>query len=107
MNKGFLENLRNVLGISAQYFAERSCISLDQLLAIEAGKSPPTVSVIKSYSEIINIGNSFLYVLLVETRDHSPAFNAARSMALKTLNGYLKFCLWMMAFDETEKKVSR
>ena len=102
-----LQNLRDVLGVSALDITSRSGVTAGHLLAIEQGEKPPTETFIKAYSEILNIRVGILRILFLGAEREVPGFDTLRALALKVLNGYLKFSLWMMAFNETEEKVPR
>lgn len=107
MSAEVFQNLRNVLTASLHDIASKSGISVEHLLAIEEGKKPPTETFLKTYSEILNIKIEILRIIFIGTDRKVCGFNAVRTTALRAFNEYLRFSLWLMAFNETEKEVPR
>ncbi|WP_404418795.1 helix-turn-helix domain-containing protein [Marinospirillum sp.] len=103
MSDNFFRNLRCTLGLSVDDLAARSNMTRNQVLATEGAGLPPANSLIKAYSDILNIDFRILNIIFSKSTRKFFIFEAFRLFALNFLNGYLEIGLWMVSFNEEKK----
>lgn len=98
--------LRLALDVDSREVRETTGITSDRLTLIELGHAAVPASLVAFFASKLGINEKVLKVFFIGAERCVPGFEPCRQFALRVLYGYLKFSLWMSAFDETQKKVS-
>lgn len=97
--------LRLALDIDQKEVQVSTQITSERLFLIENGSSVVPLVLSDYYATKLRIEKKLMRTLLVGSERRVPFFETIRTFFLKILNGYLKFSLWMSAFDENSKKI--
>lgn len=97
--------LRRALGIDLAEVQEKTRLTREKLDLIESGQRDVPAILSDYYANKLQLNNELVGFLLSERGRRVPGFEACRKFALNLLNGYLRFSLWMTAFNEDPKNI--